>query len=132
MKKFILITLTLLYAVVSSGITINFHYCMGRLADVEWGSASVCASCGEKKMTSHCCKDEAHYVKLAVDQDVNHVPVTNLLPAVTELLPVMYSAFYTIGGRKSASKCCFFQFPTLANRYSAVCSSLYLSDLVFT
>ena len=66
---------------------------MGRLADVEWGSASVCASCGEKKMTSHCCKDEAHYVKLAVDQDVNHVPVTNLLPAVTELLPVMYSAF---------------------------------------
>lgn len=93
MKKFILITLTLLYAVVSSGITINFHYCMGRLADVEWGSASVCASCGEKKMTSHCCKDEAHYVKLAVDQDVNHVPVTNLLPAVTELLPVMYSAF---------------------------------------
>lgn len=79
---------------------------MGRLADVEWGSASVCASCGEKKMTSHCCKDEAHYVKLAVDQDVNHVPVTNLLPAVTELLPVMYSAFIPLEAESLRLKCC--------------------------
>lgn len=79
MKKFILIILTLLYAVVSSGITVNVHYCMGRMADVEWGSASACTMCGQKK-TSDCCKDEAHYIKLAVDQDVNHVVVTNLVP----------------------------------------------------
>ena len=84
---------------------------MGRLADVEWGSASVCASCGEKKMTSHCCKDEAHYVKLAVDQDVNHVPVTNLLPAVTELLPVMYSAFIPLEAESLRRSVASFNFP---------------------
>ena len=89
MKKFILIILTLLYAVVSSGITVNVHYCMGRMADVEWGSASACTMCGQKK-TSDCCKDEAHYIKLAVDQDVNHVPV------VTELLPVLYAGFLSL------------------------------------
>lgn len=92
MKKFILIILTLLYAVVSSGITVNVHYCMGRMADVEWGSASACTMCGQKK-TSDCCKDEAHYIKLAVDQDVNHVVVTNLVPVVTELLPVLMQDF---------------------------------------
>lgn len=95
MKKFILIILTLLYAVVSSGITVNVHYCMGRMADVEWGSASACTMCGQKK-TSDCCKDEAHYIKLAVDQDVNHVVVTNLVPVVTELLPVLYAGFLSL------------------------------------
>ena len=72
---------------------------MGRLADVEWGSASVCASCGEKKMTSHCY------------QDVNHVPVTNLLPAVTELLPVMYSAFIPLEAESLRRSVASFNFP---------------------
>lgn len=51
--------------------------------------------CGQKK-TSDCCKDEAHYIKLAVDQDVNHVVVTNLVPVVTELLPVLYAGFLSL------------------------------------
>ena len=62
-------------------------------------------------MTSHCCKDEAHYVKLAVDQDVNHVPVTNLLPAVTELLPVMYSAFIPLEAESLRRSVASFNFP---------------------
>ncbi|MCE8559274.1 hypothetical protein K0F60_11915 [Bacteroides fragilis] len=68
---------------------------MGRMADVEWGSASACTMCGQKK-TSDCCKDEAHYIKLAVDQDVNHVVVMNLVPVVTELLPVLYAGFLSL------------------------------------
>lgn len=88
MKKIVLIILTLLYAVVSSGITLNLHYCMGRLTGVEWGSASVCASCGQKKMASHCCSNETQYVKLALDQDVSQATVTSLSPAVVELMPV--------------------------------------------
>ena len=37
-----------------------------------------------------------HYIKLAVDQDVNHVVVTNLVPVVTELLPVLYAEFLSL------------------------------------
>ena len=43
---------------------------MGRLADVEWGSASVCSIVWREEDDLYIVvKDEAHYVKLAVDQD---------------------------------------------------------------
>lgn len=70
---------------------------MGRLTDVEWGGVSTCASCGQKKMASHCCTDKAQYVKLTIDQNVNHISEVNLMPAVMELLPILYSDFIFLG-----------------------------------
>lgn len=97
MKKVILVFLTLLYGVMSSGITLNLHYCMGRLTNVEWGSVSTCASCGQKKMASHCCTDKTQYVKLTVDQNVNDVSAVKLMPAVTELFPMLFCDFISLG-----------------------------------
>lgn len=91
MKKFLLIILTLIYATVSSGITLNYHFCMGRLADVEFlNYAETCSSCGEKKEPSHCCTNETQYIKLAVDQNVHPATTVALSPVVIELLAFAY------------------------------------------
>lgn len=95
MKKFLLITLTLLYIGVSSGIALNLHYCMGKLADVELGSADACASCGKKSQPSGCCSSETQLIKLSVDQNVHLTIATDLTPATIELLAGLLYEFFS-------------------------------------
>lgn len=68
MKKFIVTILAVLYLGVSSGATVHFHYCMGRL--VEWGliskSSEKCSKCGMKAgSTKNCCKKEKQQIKIS-------------------------------------------------------------------
>lgn len=93
MKKFLLITLTLLYIGVSSGIALNLHYCMGKLADVELGLTSTCASCGKQNQPSGCCSTETQLIKLSVDQNVQLMTVADLTPATIELLSGLFYEF---------------------------------------
>lgn len=93
MKKFLLITLTLLYIGVSSGIALNLHYCMGKLADVELGQASACASCGKKSQPSGCCSSETQLIKLSVDQNVHLTTATDLTPVTIKLLAGLFYEF---------------------------------------
>lgn len=71
MKKFIVAIVTILYVASTSGATIHFHYCMGKLinAGLTNESNSKCSKCGmnKKKSTNACCKDEHKFVKLAKD-----------------------------------------------------------------
>lgn len=69
MKKFIVTILAVLYLGVSSGATVNFHYCMGQL--IEWGLVSKqsenCSKCGmNKTKNTDCCKDQ--YQKFKVEE----------------------------------------------------------------
>ena len=69
MKKLITTILAIFYLGVSSGASIDMHYCMGQLID--WGisqdETEKCNNCGmEKGLSSDCCKDEQH--KLAVKE----------------------------------------------------------------
>lgn len=66
MKRFIVTILAVFYLGVSSGVTVHFHSCMGRL--VEWGltkdDAKKCGNCGMKKDNSvDCCKDRHFELK---------------------------------------------------------------------
>ncbi len=91
MRRLLLSILILLYIVVSSGITVSFHYCMGKLSDLELiTSTEQCSSCGQKQTSSHCCSTEAHFIKLAVDQNAEHLPVVDFTPAVLSLLSDMW------------------------------------------
>lgn len=101
MKRISLIIITLIYVVMSSGVTLSYHYCMGRLADVKvMGLAdncmsckkNSCASCGSEKHTSPCCKDEAQFIKITSDQNISHF-VADLSPATIDLLPVLLNEF---------------------------------------
>jgi hypothetical protein len=64
MKKFLTAILAIIYLVVSSGFTLNTHYCMGKIASVDLFQHDKCGKCGMKQSTGGCCKDEVKVVKL--------------------------------------------------------------------
>lgn len=66
MKKVFTIIITFLYLAVTSGLALEIHYCMGKVADISLLPSSVerCAKCGMKKGANECCRDELKLVKL--------------------------------------------------------------------
>jgi hypothetical protein len=94
MKKAILSISVLCYLAVSSGIVINYHYCMKRLVSVHLfeNSPSVCGKCGmETHESSGCCRDEVKLVKL--QQDQNKIAVASLEIPALELIVSIPSDF---------------------------------------
>lgn len=78
MKKFFVSLLAVLYLGMSSGIAMELHYCMGKLAGIEWFSSDNdrCGRCGMKEKKGGCCSDEHKFVKL---QDAHKQAGTDLL-----------------------------------------------------
>ena len=99
MKKFLAAILAIAYLTVSSGATIHFHYCMGKLMswDMSAKSKNNCGSCGmEKAAKKGCCHDEQKQLKVEKDQK-NAEPVFQLLAVTSDAtnhltagLPEMY------------------------------------------
>jgi|SRR4030095_5450006 len=65
MKKTVIAILAVLYMVTASGVVVNLHYCMGRLASVDYGTDShkACGKCG-MKASPGCCETESKIVKV--------------------------------------------------------------------
>lgn len=55
----------MLYTLITSGFSVNLHYCMGELASVELHDTHEegCSKCG-MPVKGDCCKDEARFVKM--------------------------------------------------------------------
>lgn len=73
MKKFLVIILAFVYLTVSSGATINMHYCMGKLMNWDLtnkqNTQSKCGICGmEQSGHKGCCKDEHKVLQIDKDQ----------------------------------------------------------------
>jgi hypothetical protein len=66
-KKFLLSILTFLYMMVSSGIALEIHYCMGQKAGVDFyhSKDDKCSKCGMKEKKGGCCNDEHKFYKLS-------------------------------------------------------------------
>lgn len=74
MKKTLVTILAVIYIAVSSGATVNIHYCMGK--PMNWDLAQKqeprCAKCGMKKSVHKgCCKDEQKKLQIGKDQKVS-------------------------------------------------------------
>ncbi|MDZ4808918.1 MAG: hypothetical protein SGI96_11720 [Bacteroidota bacterium] len=72
MKKIIFAISFVCYFAVTSGVVINYHYCMKRLVSVHLfdTSTDVCGRCGmETRESNGCCSDELKVVKLEQDQN---------------------------------------------------------------
>lgn len=67
MKKIYIGILALVYMAVSSGIALEMHYCMGKIAGMElYGSSSdTCGKCGMTEKDTGCCHDEFQFYKLS-------------------------------------------------------------------
>jgi hypothetical protein len=64
-KKLLTICFAVLYTLITSGFTVNMHYCMGELASVDLHDThnDSCPKCGMESK-GDCCKDEAKFVKM--------------------------------------------------------------------
>jgi hypothetical protein len=98
MKKAVLAILSVLYLTITSGVIVNFHYCMGRLSSVTYGleNSKNCSKCGMKAMDKKkCCHTDLQLIKLQDDQNlvkanweffkipvVNPVPLTDMLVSI--------------------------------------------------
>lgn len=94
MKKITVAILSVYYLAIACGITVNFHYCMNRLASVKLFASDVtkCGRCGmEIHQSNGCCRDEVEIVKLQDDQQ--KIPVTVYEIAAQEPLSSIPSAF---------------------------------------
>lgn len=75
LKKIITISLAFLYLLVSSGLLLEIHHCMGRISEagITWMGGDQddqCGKCGMDKESegNHCCKDEYKLLKVSADQ----------------------------------------------------------------
>lgn len=75
MKKAFVAILAILYVTLTSGVIVNIHYCMGRIASVEYGydDHDICGKCGMSGNREGCCHTEYNLVK--VDDEHQVIPV---------------------------------------------------------
>ncbi len=91
MKKFLVIFFSIFYLTSTSGISLNIHYCGGKVKHVSLFNSSEKGCCGKKKMSKKCCKDKVSYFKIKDDQQSNQsakitTPISKITPVV---LPVL-------------------------------------------
>jgi len=91
-KKSFAIVLALIYLMVSSGVLVEIHHCMGRIADtglriMASSADDTCGQCGMNKSNAgkHCCKDEYKQVKISVDQKPSSQIFSPEAPLVAEV-----------------------------------------------
>lgn len=70
LKKIFITILAVFYLVVTSGVIMNIHYCMGKISSVSFihekdHNDGSCNKCGMDKTENHCCKDEVKSIKLS-------------------------------------------------------------------
>ena len=76
MKKAIAAILLVLYVAFSTGVVINFHYCMNDLDSLQLGAAKteICGKCGmHQEDANACCNDEVKIFKIQDDQQVSAI-----------------------------------------------------------
>lgn len=96
MKKLFTIALAFVYLAFSSGLLLEVHHCMGKIADMGLAvfaadNQDACDSCGMdlEDGSSHCCKNEYKMVKIQSDQKPGSQLVQPDAPAPV-ILPVEY------------------------------------------
>lgn len=104
MKKIVLISLSFLYLTSVFGVTINFHYCGGKLKNVSlYHKSSEKGCCGKKMKSKKCCKEKTTSFRLkdshnfSVDLNVfeNNFKLIGLQVAQIKLLVTnVYKPFF--------------------------------------
>ncbi|MEO0639303.1 MAG: hypothetical protein AAFY70_06240 [Bacteroidota bacterium] len=75
MRKAIIIFLILIYQMVSAGVTIHAHYCLGYLVDVSlFLEAEKCTD----QLSMPCCQDRTVSIKIEDAQQVQETPELSL------------------------------------------------------
>ncbi len=108
MKKALASITLICYLAVSSGVIVNFHYCMGRLDSVKFFAAEseFCGQCGMHINKAHkCCGDEIKVIKLQDDQQAAQVIYSLKIPSSEIIVPsdFIVASFYKANNSLSQS-----------------------------
>ena len=91
LKKLSVILLLMIYSLSSTGMIVNFHYCCGKLKNVEFSSVQV--ECGMKMKhgsSKKCCDSKQLELKVKADQKITEAAK----PAFKAIaLPANFSEF---------------------------------------
>ncbi|HSF44661.1 MAG TPA: hypothetical protein VLA58_01580 [Chitinophagaceae bacterium] len=89
MKRLTAILLALIYISTTSGIVINTHYCMGKIAEIALGASGQdkCNTCGMEN--EGCCHDDLQVIKLTENHHFSAVHFE--LPAIHDVAPAYNS-----------------------------------------
>lgn len=89
MKKGLVILLAIVYLTLTSGVVVNIHYCMGRVAGVSYGHEAEhkCDKCGMEEKKG-CCETEHKLVK--ADSDHLFAKVVTSPLSFTSTLPAVF------------------------------------------
>ncbi|RYE13962.1 MAG: hypothetical protein EOP45_20385 [Sphingobacteriaceae bacterium] len=92
MKKMLLAILSCLYLVVTSGMQVQHHYCMGHLkaTTVGFHENKKCGTCGMEAGSTACCHDESQWLKL----NDKHQAVASIAYIPTSLALDIPSVYY--------------------------------------
>ncbi len=74
MKRIITLSLLCIYMVASLGVTVQAHYCMGRLVSSSFQiqkSNTQCPKCGMTKHKKGCCEDKTQTFKIQNEQQTS-------------------------------------------------------------
>jgi hypothetical protein len=99
MKKTLASITIICYLAASSGVIINFHYCMGRVDSVKLfaSNSNLCSHCGMHLSKTHkCCGNEIKVIKLKDDQQNAQAIHSFKAPAITVTIPsdFIVTSFY--------------------------------------
>ncbi|MBW4890436.1 hypothetical protein KXQ82_11940 [Mucilaginibacter sp. HMF5004] len=91
LKRMIIYGMAVFYLAVSTGFTVNFHYCFGQFSSASFGAPQTCAG-GKMRINKPCCKTE--HVNIAVkDKHVNSTAHT-FTAQYAAVMPVVYHIQY--------------------------------------
>lgn len=95
MKKFLVIFFSLFYLTSTSGISLNVHYCGGKVKHISLFYKNDKGCCGKKKMSKKCCKDKIAYFKIKDNQQSNQSAkiVSPTAFSIIGILPVIQNNF---------------------------------------
>lgn len=87
MKKTVILLLAVLYITLTSGVMVNIHYCMGRIAAVNYGHEEDknCGKCGMDQKEG-CCQTEHKLLKAGGDH-LNVQKLTAFFPIPSDVPP---------------------------------------------
>ena len=84
MKKITTAILAFLYLIVTSGVPISFHYCMGKLRSIDLGYSQTerCRDCDMSTKKSTCCRDHIQWIKVDDNHKTANVDIAFQAPIV--------------------------------------------------
>ena len=94
MRKWLLLLISFCYLASSSGVAVQWHYCMGKLRSVAISFSPAedsCSKCGMKKKANSCCNDAVNISKLTDDHQQSNLIAFDFLSAAVLATPAYVS-----------------------------------------